>query len=143
MNEIIKKLKDKTYVRAFGLMTQEERDCFKKVGKGNCVYFSSSNGWFGCIEDSCGFMIEYTYAIKPDYQPEPEYVDLGIYHNTAYKYLGADLEDGYYFIQNLSGLPNFEGFYINKYSDWTPAEYQRISHRIEVEKKKVFARFRK
>ena len=28
MNKLIEKLKDKNYVRAFGLMTQEEQDCF-------------------------------------------------------------------------------------------------------------------
>jgi len=33
MSELINKLKDKKYVRAFGLMAPEEQECYRKVGK--------------------------------------------------------------------------------------------------------------
>ena len=39
MNEMIKKLKDENDVRAFGRMTPEEQECFRKVGKKNCLCF--------------------------------------------------------------------------------------------------------
>ena len=74
-NELIKRLKDKNYVRAFGLMTPEEQECFRKIGKENCYIYTSEGTW-ACPYQSPGFANKWTYAIKPDYQPEPEFVDL-------------------------------------------------------------------
>jgi hypothetical protein len=68
MNELIKKLKDKNYVRAFGLMKPEERECYQKVGSENCIMFSSL-GWSTFKTE---FVWINTYAIRPGYQPEPE-----------------------------------------------------------------------
>jgi len=71
MNKLIEKLKDKTYVQAFELMTPEEQECFRKVGKKNCV--ASGQSWARPIVDGSDFYPKGTYAIKPNYQPEPEY----------------------------------------------------------------------
>ncbi len=71
MNTIIINLQDKNYVRAFGLMMDEEQECFRKVGHQNCIYYGS-RGWEKCIVgvSFCGWQ---TYAIKPGYRPEPKY----------------------------------------------------------------------
>ena len=75
MNEMIEKLKDKNYVRAFGLMTPEEQECFRKVGKKNCLCFHGAQWGEGMGDlyngNDC-FNYRFTYAIKPDYQFEPE-----------------------------------------------------------------------
>ena len=70
MNELIEKLKNKNYVRAFGLMTPEEQECLISVGKINCMWYSMHK-WQDA-SDTSGFFDDFTYAIKPDYQPEPE-----------------------------------------------------------------------
>jgi len=86
MNELIEKLKDKNYVRAFGLMKPEEQACYRKVGIKNCVYFSKiAKGWISISQsetDDFGFIL--TYYIKPDYQPEPGYRDLPITYDRGF-----------------------------------------------------------
>ena len=68
-NDLIEKLKDKKTAQAFGLRAPEEQACFRKVSKKNCVMFSD-NCWSRAIGG--GFVSGTTYAIKPDYQPEPK-----------------------------------------------------------------------
>ena len=91
MNNLIEKLKDKTYVRAFGLMTPLERECLEKVGKRNCYEFTSHR-WIVPTGDS--FFGWLTYAIKPDYQPESEYVDYEIGVGSPDNMLGVYLGKG-------------------------------------------------
>lgn len=155
--EIIKKLKDNEAHRIFADMSKEEQAILNKLySKKNVQFLSNSMMWelvagYGtCCKNTI-------YRIAPDYQPEPEYVDLEIVRHTegieqiwwlgVWKCNGGKRYDflpwGFTHLHVLPSLPNFEGFYINKYPDWTPAEYQRISHRIEVEKKTVFARLRR
>ena len=81
MNEMIEKLKDKTFVRAFGLMEETlpgSQAVYRKVGKKNCiVYGGKERGWWRTAVAE-GFDDLCTYAICQSYQPEPEYVDLEI-----------------------------------------------------------------
>lgn len=76
-NELIEKLKDKNYVREFGRMSKEEQECYEQVGRNNChVYLE--DGWNVEQRESWklhGFSKDYSYAINPNYQPEPEYKD--------------------------------------------------------------------
>ena len=70
--EIIKRLKDKKFVRAFGLMEETlpgSQECFREVGKKNCLFYSL-RGWG--IADNEYFVNITTYAIRPNYQPEPD-----------------------------------------------------------------------
>ena len=151
MNELIEKLKDKNYVRVFGLMTPEEQECFMKVGKKNCLFYSLG-GWN--IGDNEFFVDITTYAIKPDYQSEPEFVDLEIIKYSqgtveqswwlgVWKY--SDLEEHKFLphlfthLHILPSLPNFEGFK-EEHVEGTLA-IERIARYIH-EGKKVFARFR-
>ena len=144
MNELIEKLKDKNYVRAFGLMTPEEQECYKKAGKKNCVAYGI-NLWGNTNE--CKYFDNYlTYAIKPDYQPEEEFVDYEI-EMCEGGFLGVHKkfddnrvlphEQTYLFC--LPSLPNFEGF-IEKSVDGTLA-IENVARYID-EGKKVYARFR-
>jgi hypothetical protein len=157
MNELIEKLKDKNYVRAFGLMKPEEQECFRKVGPDNCDIYCTSSKW----EDASGggdFCIIWTYTIKPEYQPKPEYVDceivkhaqgdieqtwwLGVWKSSRgkiYKFLPYEFTH----LHCLPSLPNFEGFHSkeNQISEFH-LSITAVS-RIVDEGKKVYARFRK
>jgi len=126
-NELIKRLKDKNYVRAFGLMLLEEQECFRKVGKENCLHFDCS--WI--VPTATHWFPASTYAIKPDYQPEPEFVDLEIEVQPSnigkyvYDRLGCTLypetRDDFVTIDCLPSLPNFKEFWY----------YREFGHRVD------------
>lgn len=145
MNELIKKLKDKDYVRAFGLMTAEEQKCYKKTTKGNCEIYIYPDWVPQTPPNHTSFNFGDTYAIVPDYQPEPEYVDLEIVQNSDRpdKWLGVHgaLLASYDFcdLHCLPSLPNFKCFW---YENKCRLSYEDVSAIIS-EKKKVYARFRK
>jgi hypothetical protein len=109
--EMIKNLQDKTYVRAFGLMTLEEQECFKKVGAKNCHKFFTDSGWDNCEH------LEYdafTYAIKPDYQPEPEFVDFRIEVVSGHLSITMAVDEENVqtlYLHELPSLPGFECFW--------------------------------
>ncbi len=153
MNDLIKKLKDKTYVRAFGLMLPKERECFRKVGKGNCtLYGGKERGWWNCAVAE-GFDDICTYAIKPDYQPE--FVDLeikkGFIKNDIQclhrvERLGvydADcpFELPYYFtlINQLTSLPNFVEF---RYENGITVDLIHVASKV-AQDRKVYALLRR
>ena len=71
--ELIEKLKDKSYVRAFGLMTPEEQECLRKVGIRKCVIYSVQDEWRTIDIDGISYDTTRTYALVSNYQPEPEY----------------------------------------------------------------------
>ena len=78
MNDLIEKLKDKKYVRAFGLMTPKEREYLREVGKENLLVLYGLPHENGSVywkenEHNPDNYPALTYAINPDYQPEPEY----------------------------------------------------------------------
>jgi len=144
MNELIEKLKDKNYVRAFGLMTPEEQECFMKVGKKNCLFYSLG-GWN--IGDNEFFVDITTYAINPDYRPAPEFVDYEITNKDIW--IGSKTPDlawcRLYKIPSLSKFHCFweknkcdEGYMLNR-SFWT---IRLVSPKMS-EGKQVYARFRK
>jgi hypothetical protein len=68
MKDLIEKLKDNKV--CFGLLSEQEQECLKKAGKGNCQVRGSRNLWEPAF--SGGWNFELTYRIKPDYQPEPK-----------------------------------------------------------------------
>ena len=146
MNELIKRLQDKNYVRAFGLMSPEEQKCFEKVTKHNCLFYSDCRGW---VNTGGLFMNGSTYAIKPDYQPEPEYVDLEIEEHEGF--LGVWRNRAQYFLPHrfthlhcLPSLPNFEGFW---YQETDIIEHKMIMlvnvATLVYEGHKVYPKFRK
>ena len=149
MNKLIEKLKDKNYVRAFGLMTPDEQECFKKVGKENCPRYNGTS-W---IVTNCYFTNDSTYCIKPDYQPEFEFVDLEIKEeNAGYLFVKYDNKLPYCFSHNnnilpihcLPSLPKFEYFW---YETDTTTRFSftddgRVAT-LRSEGKTVYAKFRK
>ena len=122
MKDIIKKLKDKTYVRPFGLMAPEEQECFRKVKRYNCVCFAESIVWISCSGGIFANVETYAIKPKPDYQPESEFVDLEIAEHAQgivqiwwlgvwkdkHEFLPYDFTHLHY----LPSLPKFEGFYL-------------------------------
>jgi len=120
MNDMIEKLKDKDYVRAFGLMSPEERECLKKVGKENCLCFHGGQ-WGDPYRSNACFNYQFTYAIKPDYQSAPEFVDLEIeihMQQDHTSWLGVHMTEQSEFLPHpfthlhcLSSLPEFRCFW--------------------------------
>jgi len=147
--ELIEKLKIKYYVRAFGLMLPEEQECFKEVGKGNCLWYYS-NSWSGnSMSDNC-FSNHMTYAIKPDYQPEPEFVDLEITRQGNWLGITRPWAEDYSRFPSdfnnlhcLPSLPNFEFFFYWKETGIREIFFDDVATRIRKDKEKVYARFRK
>lgn len=71
MNELIEKLKsNKT---PFGLLEAKEQKCLRKINRNGCMYYGSAGWEYKKADDT--FTNWQTYAIKPDYQPEPKYRD--------------------------------------------------------------------
>jgi len=149
MNELIEKLKDKNYVRAFGLMEETlpgSRECFKKVGKKNCLCFHGGL-WGGPNNSNDCFNYQFTYAINPDYKPEPEFVDLEITESAINYLLGVERTDiseflpyNFNHLHLLPSLPNFELFWY-KDTNTIRINFDEVAHRRH-EGKTVFARFR-
>jgi len=67
MENLIEKLKKNKI--AFGLLSPEEQECLKEVGLANLIVYSHL-GWRNTTGGT--FFNTNIYAIKPDYQPEPE-----------------------------------------------------------------------
>jgi len=147
---IIEQLKDKTFVRAFGLMEETlpgSQACYRKVGKNNCLVYTIQGDW---KKGTAHFIDISTYAIKPDYQPEPEFVDLKIekIKQGNYVWLGAwtkaerSLPHSFTHLHCLPSLPNFAGFWYKfqggKVEFYTDGEVAKLRD----EGKVVFARFR-
>ena len=117
MKELIEKLKDKNYVRPFGLLSPEEQECLKKAGKNNCLVYTVLGDW---KKGKAYFINISTYAIKPDYQPEPEYEDVEIKVFSTNR-LGIVYRQKCFTNPNsimiplheLPSLPNFEGFWFD------------------------------
>jgi len=152
--KLIEKLKDKTYVRAFGLMEEllpGSQECFEKVGEKNCLRYKGrdeSQLWvqaylFGKTD---------TYAIKPDYQPPEEFVDLEIVEHEHFlgvsqseKTAGLFMPHNFTRLHCLPSLPNFVEFWT---SSGDPIRMRRIAiidavAKLIREGKKVYARFLK
>lgn len=153
MKELIEKLKDKNYVRPFGLMRPEEQECYRKVGKKNCLCYNGDN-WCSTSTLFDSFQSTSTYAIKPEYQPE--FVDylIEICEDT-------DCEEGHFlgvkkkldnspilphehtYLYCLPSLPNFEEFrYTTRGMTVCNVDLTGVARQIS-KGKKVYARFRK
>ena len=150
MKELIEKLKDKTYVRAFGLMSPEEQECFKKVKQKNCLIFCTDCSWDETLDIEADYVNIYTYAIKPDYKPEPEFVDLEIERSDGWLGVSKWGDDAMFLpfefthLHCLPSLPNFEGFwhdYDKKMGRRYFCNITEAAPKIS-EGKKVYARFR-
>jgi len=151
MNELIEKLKDKKKIQAFGLLSKEEQECLKKAGKNNCLVYTIQGDW---KKGTAYFVNVSTYAIKPDYKPEPKFVDLEIYEykdSFDKKWLGVNRDSNCDFLPYnpttlhcLPSLPNFEGFWYESDDTTPPNIYVVIGYVAKTisSGKKVYARFR-
>ena len=155
MNELIEKLKDKNYVRAFGLMTPEEQECFRKAEKKNCLWYHGNGKicWSGNTLSINTFDPQTTYAIKRDYQlePETEFVDIEIKKRDSQlnEWLGIfdkdspfELPHHFTHLHCLPSLPNFEKFFYAQGVTEHHISFECIANIIS-QFTKVYARFRK
>lgn len=147
---LIKKLKDPEQAQPFGIYEKyfpEKAAILKKANKENCLLLIDNN-WKNL--NSGSFCKHMTYTLKPDYQPEPEYVDLEI-----------ELDDGFYgacsdkgillpfAFTHLHCLPSLPGFFCfwqeeknEGYKDTEHISPYVVATRIDGGMK-VYARFRK
>jgi len=142
---LIEKLKDPKRAQPFGILSPEEQKCLKKAGKANLISYSRT-GWHNTTGEEL-FKTD-TYAIKPDYHPKPEYVNLEIEEfadgeNT--KWLGVWNTPEAFFLPHqfthlhcLPSLPNFDGFYKSR-AGLVEVDFQWVSRQMPG----VVARFRK
>jgi hypothetical protein len=138
MNELIEKLKKNKVV--FGLLEPIEQTFLRGIGAENClVYAAGPEIWDTATEDD--FCRGLTYAIKPDYQSEPEYVDVEI-EVKGRRLIATDYSGiltGPTAIHMLPSLPNFEGFWKNNIHEHIYLDLVAMN----VSKgRKVYARFR-
>ena len=134
--KLIEQLKNKESAQAFGLMTAEKQECLEKVGKENCLMYYAVV-W----QDAQGRIFNNisTYAIKPDYQPPEEFVDLEIQDRNGW--LGVERWDDraaflpfdFTHLHCLSSMPGFAGFYESITNEWIceerVAEHWRQKHK--------------
>lgn len=151
--EIIEKLKDKEYVRAFGLMTPEEQEILRRVGWKNRLQLATNynyeNKFFyeewidDCDKIQNKGRHHLTFAIKPDYQPEPEYVDLEIVALGGFLGIKSGNTDIFPFpfthLHCLPSLPTFE--FLHSPGETFKITFWQVATKIN-EGKKVYARFR-
>ena len=74
--ERIEILKDKGGAQAFGLLDPKFRDILEKVGISRCLIFDGNIGWIFTKTDE--FYQGLTYILDPNYEPEPEYIEIEI-----------------------------------------------------------------
>ena len=68
--ETVERLKSKEWVRAFGLMSTEEQECYREVGVSNCDLFTGG-GWSWPYVGDQEFKRHMTYSIKAEYKLPP------------------------------------------------------------------------
>ncbi len=134
---LIEKLKDINYVRAYGLMKPEEQEFYNKVGVSNCLTYMGGE-WMSAFS----IKHDYTYCIKPSYNPEPEYIDYEIklifFVGKNQNLLGIEINHNKWPLYKIPSMPNFEGF-IREMS--VPLGVEQVSKAIR-EEHKVYARIR-
>ena len=135
--DLIEKLKFNKI--AFGLLTPEEQECLLKIGNFNCLMYTEKK-W--C--EANAFDADFTYTIKPDYQPDPEYVDLEIKESNYRLVVFIDtrikeLISEFTCISLLPSLPNFKCF---QDEGGGMLMFDDVSTRIS-EGRKVYARLRR
>jgi hypothetical protein len=113
MKDLIEKLKDNKV--CFGLLSEQEQECFKKVGKSNCQLMGIQNLWEPALSGEWSFGL--TYRIKPDYQPEPKEKKL-LVKNHSNNWLMADGEC-------LTGFLNRPDFIAFEYEDGSKSIFPR------------------
>jgi hypothetical protein len=117
MDNLIEKLKNNT--TPYALCSKDEQDCFQWVGRDNLLVFWPDK-WHDAANDTHTMNPHLAYRIKPDYQPQPETVDLLVvsalhtFGKKCLTVLGCICTDEDIFIplHELPSLPGFRGFWL-------------------------------
>jgi len=119
-------------------MSEDEQEVYRKVHRENCLIYEPKGEWSKTHITS--FHSNYfdnssTYAIKPDYQPEPEYMDLEIELKGGH--LGCWItQTEWQPIHTFVSLSNFEGFYLRGSDnvevrpEWVARYYPKVYVRL-------------
>jgi hypothetical protein len=146
----LEELKDPKKAQAFGIYKQyhsEKADILEKVGKENLLYHDPPE-WRQ--KDRTAFFSFRTYILKPDYQPEPEYVDLEIIKRGGW--LGVwrlgnrFLPKPFTHLYCLPSLPGFQCFWHSnddKFSQHAHVNIDVVASLVRQSCHKVYARFRR
>ena len=150
MKDLIKKLKNNEAHRIYADMTKAEQLCLEGLREKNAVELLCDDGekiiWHK--EGTSPLFLTSIYRIKPDYNPEPEYIDLEIEEHKGYLGVWKKTEAAKYkhlpfqftHLHALPSLSNFEDFRLDNKS--TCIEFEDVASFMS-EDHKVYARFRK
>ena len=156
MNKLIEKLKDNEAHKIFADMSNEEQQVLWSLMATNALqHLTEDMNWCQKSKESKLFNLS-IYRIKPDYQPEPEFVDLEVVRHAEGTveqtwWLGvwadkrAELPHAFTHLHCLVSLPNFECFW-NKIP--SPVDSENTFYCLGLVTKmrnaghKVYARFR-
>lgn len=107
---LIEKLKNNE--KPYGLNTKEERGCFEKVGRANCLYLQPDITWksIDCIGGSKTFHKKDVYCIKLDYQPEPGVEKCEVDRKNPYRLRYKRKERVWVFLHEAFSDPDFMYF---------------------------------
>lgn len=145
MNQkLIKKLKQNE--KPFGLLNKEEQEYLKEVGRNNCLFFNG-NKWIN-LDRGTFFILDNTYRIKSDYNPEPEYTDYKIkllhFVKKNQYLLGIEIHNIKWPLYKIPSILNFDCFWVNVEGKGCPElnaiRMEKIAHGIK-EGFEIYARF--
>lgn len=151
MIDLIEKLKDnKAHVIFIDLSNEEQQVLWMLKKKGVVQKLNNEMVWIEKPETE-GLRNIDIYRIKPDYQPEPKYVDFEIVKHAqgivqiwwlgVWKELHDFLPYDFNHLHCLPSLPNFAFFWYEDGCKIPSISIESIANR-KAEGKKVFARFR-
>jgi len=81
MNEqaLIEKLKKPELAQPFALLSEKEQSIFIQQAKlEGCLFLSDTADWLILRQGNGHFKQHFTYILKPDWEPEPEYLDIAV-----------------------------------------------------------------
>ena len=109
MNAQIEELKNNTTVH--GELSAEARACFERVGLEKCeVFWCASWGVEATHPNPSGFLSDYAYRIKADYQPGPEIEWCKVKRGLGdYGRLGFRYKADYHSLSSAVDFPEFHG----------------------------------
>lgn len=120
-NELIESLKNNSVTHIiFADMTKEEQECLRNHNA-YCQWLMTNLSWQDKLANDSSFCNTDIYRIKPDYQPEPEYVDiqvvrceqwLGVSKSGLPLPMGFILPHEFTHLHCLPSLPGFRGFWL-------------------------------
>ena len=138
---IIEHLKDKSKAQPYGLRTPEEQAVLTTAGKKHALYLRGCTNakWDKPVNDGSPYYEDCTYILNPDYQPEPEFLDIEVVRVEGEIRLKENCPNSQYtYLWWAQCDKDFVGFLTDE--GWIA--FDRVATTL-YGRKKVVARFRK